>query len=368
MYFAVIFLLLDIVWLYLDATISGTGEVLGIPFHSRGSLNPIAPFRMVASISFLLLYYKHSKYAWHVLMISILVNIPFYCILRIRGIYFQPPEFVSKDCFTLIAWIGILYYMMRVRQQYMLYVSSRIRAEHDSMSDYPGDYSETTEETERPIQRQTSNHSVKDISLQPEIQIEIGEVLACLIIVMSCYLYFSGSGQLRPTTLIVSIIFFIIIPALYVYALSKENLKVAKISYRAWLSCVLLLFIFYGFRKLILMGQFSSFLYFWAPLGVITICFWVGQRGLTRIIEPNTNEGSCDTIPWISMCIGIFLGFFLGGRITHGFLALVWPHIPHYEVRWALPCLIGSIAGGIVGGVVSSFLGFLIEAIRQSKK
>jgi hypothetical protein len=289
--------------------------------------------------------------------------------LRRYGISFQPSGFVSKDWVTLAAWIGLVFYMIRLRRGYMLYLSSPVRTENDSRRDYAVEHSvPTTEELETPLQKQISKHSAKEKSLKPEMQVKIGEVSTYLIIAMSCYIYVSTTHQLKPTTLLVNIIFFLITPLVYIYALRNEMLIAAKTSYRVWLSFVLLLFIFYAFRKLILMGEFSNFLRFWAPLGVSAICLWVGQRGLARIIKPATEEGSCDTIPWIFMCIGMFLGFFIAGKATHDFLTTFWPNIPHYEIRWALPCSLGAIAGSIAGGLAFSFVGFFVEAIRQTRK
>lgn len=127
MYIAVFGLLFDIAGIYIDLTASGSGEIWGIPFNSCGPLNPIAPFRIVFMLIFLYLYGKHSKYAWHVMMLFLILNIPAYWFFRIRGTYLQPQAFRTKDLFTFVVWLGFLFYVIILRPRYMHFLSNLVR-------------------------------------------------------------------------------------------------------------------------------------------------------------------------------------------------------------------------------------------------
>ena len=124
MYIAVFWLFVDIVLMYMDATVSGVSEICGITFDSRGPLNPLAPFRVTCMILFLFLYAKHSKYAWHVMMILLLLNIPLYWILRSQAIYYRPLRYAKEDWFLITVWAGFLLWMIKLRPRYFLFISS----------------------------------------------------------------------------------------------------------------------------------------------------------------------------------------------------------------------------------------------------
>lgn len=117
-YFALFGLLIDIGGIYMDTSAK-----------DFASINPLAPLRIVCLLTFLYLYVKQSKYAWHVIMAPMLLYIPIYWLLRVQGIHFQQQEFATKDLITLAAWLVMLLYMIAIRSQYMDFLTSKDKEE-----------------------------------------------------------------------------------------------------------------------------------------------------------------------------------------------------------------------------------------------
>jgi hypothetical protein len=124
MYIGLFWLLFDIMQIYLDATVTGIGEVWGIPFDSRGPLNPIAPFRIGCIVVFLYFYVKRSKHAWIAIMIPMVLSTPAYWILRMQRIYFRAPKSAVNDYLALAAWVGLLLYTISLRTKYLSFIAS----------------------------------------------------------------------------------------------------------------------------------------------------------------------------------------------------------------------------------------------------
>jgi len=381
---AVFVLLFDVAQIYLDATVSGTGEVVGIPFHSRGPLNPIAPFRIIAVIVYLYLYHKRSTLAWHVLLMTTILSFPAYLILRLQGIYFKPDKFTTRDLFTLVAWITLALYIIKLRSPYIQFLScggtSVKENEEDEESAPTDDYRPFGREMCKSHEQIRFGQTFNTFSIKPETQIQMGKFAASLVIIYATYLlvihriYMAVARGISAKYVGVAAIYLtlgFLIPIGYVWSLVYRKLRSARIVYRIWLVFVLLAFVFVGFHRLILMGDFSDFLPFWGPLGVTTIFWWVGVRGLTRIEEPETESKHANTVSNISMYIGMFLGFFCNGKITHDLLASYWPDVPYYYMRWFLPCLVGGIAGSCIGAFAGAyagaFLGFFIDRLQKAK-
>ena len=212
--------------------------------------------------------------------------------------------------------------------------------------------------------------SLINYDLRPHIQIWLGKFGACSAIIYGFYLIIIHKFYMvvitpPPNMLFMLFLFFtldFVIPGIYVYGLTYGKINITKLSYGVWLAFVVIYFLFEGFCKLILMGDFSEFATFWAPLGIITIFWRVGLRGLDRVTKPETEKKNLDDVSNISMYIGVFLGFFCGGKITHDLLASYWPDMPHYDkLRWVLPCFGGAIAGSFVGAYIGAFIGYFVN-------
>jgi hypothetical protein len=376
MYISVFVLVFDILGMYLDLTAADTSEILGIPFHSRGSLNPIAPFRIACIVVFLYLYRRYSKYAWHTLIISILLDISAYWILRWQGIYFETLETAVNDWFRLGLWALLLVYVIKLLSPYMQFISSNSTQAYKAQQAMPDSLLDPHQIIES-CDDEKAGDSSQSVRLRAETQVQLGKLGAAFILIYSTYyvivhrIYLAiviGVPAKFIRFAVISFTFAYAIPVFYLCGLATKRLRIAKMGYRIWLIFVLGFFLFVGFRELVLKGNFSIFPTFWGPLGIITIVWWVGVRGLTRIVEPQTKSAECDTIANISMYIGIFLGFFCGSKITHDFLASYWPEIPHYDkVRSVLPCLVGAAAGSLLGGYVGAFIGAFIERLQKAK-
>ena len=118
------FLILDLFQVSLDLNILSSGEIWGIPYKSQGSINPLAPFRILCYFVFLYLYKKSSKYAWHILLGYIITVIPAYIILRWQEIYYPPSKSVFPYVFTIFAGLVVLLYIIILRKKYFSYIVS----------------------------------------------------------------------------------------------------------------------------------------------------------------------------------------------------------------------------------------------------
>ena len=117
---------------------------------------------------------------------------------------------------------------------------------------------------------------------------------------------------------------------------------------------------------LVLQGNFSDFLTFWAPMGIVVLMWKVGLHGLKRTLRCDQEPSNWDSVSGICTYLGMFLGFFCGGKLTHDILKVFWPTVPHYDkVRWILPCFVGSMlglaAGVYLGAFLGSFVAFLVR-------
>jgi len=376
MYLAVICLFLDIGQIYLDAATSGEGDILGIPFHSRGALNPTAPFRIACILVFLYFYRRHSKYAWHTLMVIILLDIPAYWILRWQGIYFKVPETGISDWFTLSLWVFLLVYVIKLRSAYVQFILCDNVQTRKAQQATPDNLLAPYQITGSSENKGVSDPS-RPPSLSPGIQIQLGKLGAAFVLIYSTYhiiihkfylAIVAGIPAKFVTVFVVCSAFGYAVPIVYLCGLVTKRLAIARTVYRIWLVFVLGFLLFIGLEELVLKGDFSAFLSFWMPLGIVTILWQVGLQGLTRIMKPEATGKWFNTASSILMFIGMFLGFFCGGKITHDFLASYWPDIPHYDrLRWMLPCFTGAVAGSSVGAYVGAFIGSLIDQLRKGK-
>ena len=117
-------LLLCIARMGLDISNSSHSYMIwGIPLGRLMSINPLAPFQIISIIFFLYLYLKQSMYAWHMIIVLLIGDLPFYWILRILGIYFQPRNFLY-DGFLLAVCVLFLIYMLKERRRYFDHISS----------------------------------------------------------------------------------------------------------------------------------------------------------------------------------------------------------------------------------------------------
>lgn len=376
MYFSVFILLTDILWLYLDATISDTTTILGVSFQSRGPVNPLALLRVVCIPIFLYLYWKRSKYAWYLLIITILLNIPLYWISRMCGIYFQPPNFVPNDVFTLAGWIVLIFYTVKLRADYLRFVCSNgtlLAENHQGASN--SCLSMHEEESDSNSNR--VSHVSNTNYLTPHTQTQIGKLGAYLVIIYGLYLvivnrFYMIVFELPPKRFFFVLALFytlvFVIPGLYIFALTYRKRSIATVTCYIFLAFAVIRFLFEGIRKLVLLGDFSRFVSFWGPLGIVTIFWWIGYRGLKRLTASHMVKGECDTIMSLSMYIGIFLGFFCGGKIIHDFLSHFWPDVPYYDLlRWGLPCLAGGAGGSFIGSYIGAYIGYIIDKIIKAK-
>jgi len=125
-YLTVFALIICVSQVYYDQTIPNNGgKFWGVDVESRGAFNPLAPFHIMGGLIFLYLCAKHSKYAWHVIIIWFVLALPSYWFLRCMRIYFRPPRYTFEDPFSLCIWIITLIYIMRLRPKYNLYVCTK---------------------------------------------------------------------------------------------------------------------------------------------------------------------------------------------------------------------------------------------------
>jgi len=124
-YLAVFGLILCISRMHLDITRSSNDRAIwGIPFERLLAINPLAPFQILFIISFLYLYVKRSKYAWHAIAIPFLLSYPISLIFRAEGVYFLPYRYAFENWLWPIMWVGVSIYMLGLRKQYISFLSS----------------------------------------------------------------------------------------------------------------------------------------------------------------------------------------------------------------------------------------------------
>ena len=218
-------------------------------------------------------------------------------------------------------------------------------------------------------------HECKETSIKPTTQILLGKIGVALVIAYSIYMtivhkvYMILAGGFPVKYMLIILLCFafaFLLPLVHLFALTGKKVRIARTVYYIWLFSALVPFIFVGFQKVILLGYFSNFLTFWAPVGTVTIFLWAGTRGLRRITNIQIDDNAIDTVSHLLMCIGIFYGFFGGGKIAHGILTAYWSEIPHYDkVRWGLPCLVGAIGGSLFGAYVGTFIAYFVEQFRR---
>lgn len=206
------------------------------------------------------------------------------------------------------------------------------------------------------------SRKIKVVAMKPETQIKIAQFLACLTIVLIALVLVSAY-HLWPLSGL--LLFYLLVLATYIYALKNKKLRLARTSYRIWLS---LLIIFTLFMLLKLFGSFSFFLIVWLLLGLITIFLGVGARGLTRIVEPETATKDIDEIAGVTMYIFTLFGFYCGGKI-------VYSAFSHWDLSLSpqlfFLCLLagGALGGLFIGAPIGAFAGCLVSFfIDQSGK
>ena len=121
---AIFALIGGILQIIMDAKVEGIGEIWGIPYDSRGVLNPLIPFQIIFMVPFLFLYWKKSKYAWHTLMVFFILDIPYYWLFRAQEIYFRPPKYTFGEYSLVISWVVLPIYLLYIRSRYLNYISS----------------------------------------------------------------------------------------------------------------------------------------------------------------------------------------------------------------------------------------------------
>ena len=120
-----------------------------------------------------------------------------------------------------------------------------------------------------------------------------------------------------------------------------------------------MLFILARFAETVLRGNISLVIRFWGPVGIAAIFLAVGLRGIKRTVSATPLTTQDDNVPNILMYTGILMGFFGGAKMTSGFLISFWSNVPSYDLfRWALPCILGGIAGAFLGGFLFPILVF----------
>ena len=89
-------------------------------YKSTDIFGLIHPF---VNIPFFLLYLKGSRFAWHALVLPIMIIYPVYVVLQELGIYSKPQFLVRAIVF--IIWLGCLLYLFLVRKGYFEFLSAR---------------------------------------------------------------------------------------------------------------------------------------------------------------------------------------------------------------------------------------------------
>jgi hypothetical protein len=126
--------------MHLDITRSSNEHAIrGIPVGRLLAINPLAPFQILFIISFLYLYAKHSKYAWHAIAMLLLSTYPMELIFRAAGVYFLPYRYAFENWLWPTLHVGVLIYLLGLRKRYISFLSSQ-----------QGDEKSEREEQQRP--------------------------------------------------------------------------------------------------------------------------------------------------------------------------------------------------------------------------
>lgn len=99
--------------------------LFGINVGRFGAINPLLPFYLILMITFLCLYIRQSKYAWHAITLPFISNYPISLILRMGGIYFQPYKHMWETVLWPVIWVLVLVYLIQLRNKYYDYLSSQ---------------------------------------------------------------------------------------------------------------------------------------------------------------------------------------------------------------------------------------------------
>lgn len=133
--------------------------------------------------------------------------------------------------------------------------------------------------------------------MKAKTQKNIGLATAGIMLIIGIYQLFFSVHSL-PTLL--GLLKAIILSALYVFALSKKKLKVAQIVFWLWwftgvivYGVIFLIIIVAGRWAESFQSAFTVLMILFClvfPFGVMTFLWWIGLRGLKRIVDEQNNK------------------------------------------------------------------------------
>jgi hypothetical protein len=212
-----------------------------------------------------------------------------------------------------------------------------------------------------------------------EIDILIGKLAAILVIARSFFMVWKEIVGRKVFFSIIFFVIFILIPCLYLLSLKMYNVKLAKLSFRSWFLCILLLC--FSVTDMIL-NKFSGFWRVIFPAAFITVCMFVGIMGVIRIKETNQLKrdkrikipeshfnlfiliGSIDIIIGL---ISVFTLMVLIGKYFYDVVVINWQSLEQYRMlSFYIGMAIGYYPSKILGAIISGVFVGLVNLICKN--
>jgi hypothetical protein len=213
-----------------------------------------------------------------------------------------------------------------------------------------------------------------------EIDILIGKLAAILVIARGgLYLVWKATAERKFLFGAVSFILLIVIPCLYLLSLKTYNIKFAKLLFRSWFLCILLLCLSVTDKVL---NEFSGFWRVIFPVAFITVCMFVGIMGVIRIKGPNQLKrdkrikipeshsnlliliGSIDTIIGL---ISVFTLMVLIGKYFYDVVVINWKSLEQYRLlSFYIGMAMGYYPSKILGAIISGVFVGLVNLIYKN--
>ena len=212
-----------------------------------------------------------------------------------------------------------------------------------------------------------------------EIDILLGKIASIAVIARSFFMVWKEIVERKVFFSIIFFVIFILIPCLYLLSLKMYNVKLAKLSFRSWFLCILLLC--FSVTDNIL-NEFSGFWRVIFPAAFITVCMLVGLMGVIRIKDPNQHKRDkqikipeshfnlfilIDSIDIIIGFISIFTLMVLMGKYFHDYVLTNWQSFEKYRVQlFYIGMAIGYYPSKILGAAISCVFTGLVNLIYKN--
>jgi len=209
-----------------------------------------------------------------------------------------------------------------------------------------------------------------------EIDVLIGKLAAILIIVRSFHLVWRAFAEGRQY-FGMDLLFYIIIPCLYIISLHIHNIKLARLTFRIWLFWFLYFCLSLTGKFLVKPSGYWTVIF---PFAFMTACMITGVDGVVRIKEPDkilqyttvvkiakhyhNIRIMIGSIGIIMIAVFTFTFMVFIGKYLCDFVLLHWPSLEKNRILlFYAGVAIGFYPSFVLGGLIPSVLTVLFERI-----